>query len=267
MKKTLIALTVAASAAVSGSAMAWNPAGLGGNGGTFSMSGTLSKAAKVVPWAVEIGAPVTALDVTVKPDQKNVFILLEKDIPILGIRSAPQGFIGEKGIAPQIDYNKAANFDYMDKGNLPAEIDVTSSDGKKIGTLAFVMRVACQASEKKGEESDDKLNSSMLFAGSKGKAFFGGVAKDEKGIWSDAAAYTWATHLFSSIADSWDTKIPYTAGDADETDFSDGNIIYRGYYASGLVKGMPMELTLDQTITSATPIPWKASLPIVISYM
>ncbi|EFJ6932783.1 cshE pilin [Escherichia coli] len=266
MKKTLIALTVAASAAVSGSAMAWNPAGLGGNGGTFSMSGTLSKAEKIVPWAVEIGAPVTALDVTVKPDQKNVFILLEKDIPILGIYSGPSGFIGDKGIAPQIDYNNTTDVNYMDKGNLPAQLDVTSSDGKKIGTLAFVMRVACQASERKGE-SDDKLDSSMLFASSKGKAFFGGVAKDEKGVWSDAAAYTWATHLFSSIADSWDTKIPYTAGDADETDFSDGNSIYRGYYASGLAKGIPMELVLDQTITSATPVPWKASLPIVISYM
>ncbi|EHD3379136.1 cshE pilin [Escherichia coli O124] len=266
MKKTLIALTVAASAAVSGSAMAWNPAGLGGNGGTFSMSGTLSKAEKTVPWAVEIGAPVTALDVTVKPDQKNVFILLEKDIPILGIHSGPTGFIGDKGIAPQIDYNNTTDVNYMDKGNLPAQLDVTSSDGKKIGTLAFVMRVACQASEKKGE-GDDKLDSSMLFASSKGKAFFGGVAKDEKGVWSDAAAYTWATHLFSSIADSWDTKIPYTAGDADETDFSNGNSIYRGYYASGLAKGIPMELVLDQTITSATPVPWKASLPIVISYM
>lgn len=266
MKKTLIALTVAASAAVSGSAMAWNPVGLGGNGGTFSMSGTLSKAEKTVPWAVEIGAPVTALDVTVKPDQKNVLILLEKDIPILGIHSGPAGFIGDKGIAPQIDYNNATDVDYMDKGSLPAQLNVTSSDGKKIGTLAFVMRVACQASEQKGE-GDDKLDSSMLYASSKGKAFFGGVAKDEKGVWSDAAAYTWATHLFSSIADSWDTKIPYTAGDADETDFSNGNSIYRGYYASGLAKGIPMELVLDQTITSATPVPWKASLPIVISYM
>ncbi|EMG7314062.1 cshE pilin [Escherichia coli] len=266
MKKTLIALTVAASAAVSGSAMAWNPAGLGSNGGIFSMSGTLSKAEKTVPWAVEIGAPVTALDVTVKPDQKDVFILLEKDIPILGIHSGPVGFIGEKGIAPQIDYNKAADVDYMDKGSLPAYIDVTSSDGKKIGTLAFVMRVACQASEQAGE-SDDKLDSSMLFASSEGKAFFGGVAKDEKGVWSDAAAYTWATHLFSSIADSWDTKIPYKAGDTGETNFSNENSIFRGYYASGLAKGMPMELVLDQTITSATPVPWKASLPIVISYM
>ncbi|EIT4384346.1 cshE pilin [Escherichia coli] len=266
MKKTLIALTVAASAAVSGSAMAWNPSGLGGNGGTFSMSGTLTKAEKTVPWAVEIGAPVTALDVTVKPNQKNSFILLEKDIPILGIRSNPTGFMGEKGIAPQIDYNKAADVDYMDKGNLPTQIDVTSSDGKKIGTLTFVMRVACQASEKRGE-GDDMLKSNMLFASSKGKAFFGGVAKNNKGVWSNAAAYTWATHLFSSIADSWDTKIPYTAGDTNETDFSGGDRLYRGYYASGLAKDIPMELVLDQTITSATPVPWKASLPIVISYM
>ncbi|EQB8651043.1 cshE pilin [Escherichia coli] len=265
MKKTLIALAVAASAAVSGSAMAWDHAG---TGGTFNMSGTLSRVEKTIPWAVEIGTSVTALDISVKPDQKIVPVLLTKDVPILGIRSNVTGFVGEKGIAPRIDYNKAVDVDYMKKGLLPGQINVTSSDGKKIGTLSFAMQVASQVSEVTGNGDLSLVQDNyMLFAGSEGKGFFGGVAKEKDGVWSDAAAYSWATHLFSGIADSWSPKISYKAGNVGETSFGDENCIYRSYYASGLSKDIPMELTLDQTMTSATPVQWKASLPIIISYM
>ncbi|EFW0538836.1 cshE pilin [Shigella boydii] len=262
MKKTLIALAVAASAAVSGSAMAWIHAG---TSGSFNMSGTLKKVEKTIPWDVEIGAAVTAFDINVKSGQKVVPVLLSKDLPVLGIRSQKGGFLGEKGISPRIDYSKFADLDYMKEGYLPAKINVTSSDGKKIGTLAFAMRVACQVIEKSDSGENDNY---MLFASSEGKGFFGGIAKKKDGVWNDAAAYSWATHLFSGIADVWDDKgIPFEGGDAGQVNFSDSGKIYQSYYASGLSKDMPMELILDQVMTSATPVPWKASLPITISYM
>lgn len=262
MKKTLIALAVAASAAVSGSAMAWTNAG---TGGTFNMGGTLSLVEKTIPWDVEIGASVTALDISVKPEQKVVSVPLSKNLPVLGIRSKKDGFSGKKGIAPRIDYSNVANLDDMKKGVLFARTNVTSSDGKKIGTLAFAIRVASQAIEAKNIGSAENY---MIYASSEGKGFFGGVAKTVEGVWDEVAAYSWATQLFSGIADVWNNKkVPYNNGDAGETDFSDENVIYQSYYASGISKDTSMELTLDQTMTSATPVQWKASLPIIISYM
>lgn len=258
MKKTLIALAVAASAAVSGSAMAWTNAG---TGGTFNMGGTLSLVEKTIPWDVEIGTSVTALDISVKPEQKVVSVPLSKNLPILGIRSKKDGFLGKKGIAPRIDYSNVANLDDIKKGVLFARTNVTSSDGKKIGTLEFAIRVASQVIEGESENY-------MVFASSEDKGFFGGVAKTAAGVWDDITAYSWATQLFSGIADEWNhKKVPYNTGDAGETNFSDESITYQSYYASGISKDTSMKLTLDQTMTSATPVQWKASLPIIISYM
>ena len=59
MKKTLIALAVAASAAVSGSAMAWTA---NGTGGSVDMGGTLIPEGKVTPWEVKVGDAVKGLD-------------------------------------------------------------------------------------------------------------------------------------------------------------------------------------------------------------
>ncbi|HEI3186174.1 TPA: hypothetical protein SI321_005057, partial [Escherichia coli] len=55
MKKTLIALAVAASAAVSGSAMAWTA---NGTGGSVELGGTLNPVEKVTPWEVKVGDDV-----------------------------------------------------------------------------------------------------------------------------------------------------------------------------------------------------------------
>ena len=61
MKKTLIALAVAASAVVSGSAMAagWEQ---NGTGGSVDLGGTLTPVEKATPWEVKVGDAVTGLD-------------------------------------------------------------------------------------------------------------------------------------------------------------------------------------------------------------
>ncbi|EOK2317588.1 hypothetical protein ACXAQL_004570 [Escherichia coli] len=68
MKKTFIALVVAASAAVSVSAMAagWEQ---NGSGGSVDMSGTLTPVEKVTPWEVKVGDAVTGLDAQIQKDQ------------------------------------------------------------------------------------------------------------------------------------------------------------------------------------------------------
>ena len=102
MKKTLIAMTVAASAVVSGSAMAgsWQASG---SGGTFEMSGTLTPEF-VTPWEVYVGDAVTGLDTTVKFGDTSVDITTSKAIPILGIRTqTTTAFAGGVGLSPVID--------------------------------------------------------------------------------------------------------------------------------------------------------------------
>ncbi|EGJ4498914.1 hypothetical protein INB87_004741, partial [Escherichia coli] len=69
MKKTLIALAVAASAAVSGSAMAWTA---NGTGNSVELGGTLTPVEKVSPWEVKTGDAVTGLDAPIQKGQKIV---------------------------------------------------------------------------------------------------------------------------------------------------------------------------------------------------
>ncbi|EJN2318881.1 hypothetical protein NPL52_004738, partial [Escherichia coli] len=78
MKKTLIALAVAASAAVSGSAMAWTA---NGTGGSVDLGGTLTPVEKVTPWEVKVGDAVTGLDAQIQKGQKVVDVAVNKAIP------------------------------------------------------------------------------------------------------------------------------------------------------------------------------------------
>ena len=76
MKKTLIALSVAASPVVSGSSMAavgeWTP---GSEGGSFEMSGTLVvTGTSTNPWEVKVGPNVTNLDGKINQGDSEVKI-------------------------------------------------------------------------------------------------------------------------------------------------------------------------------------------------
>lgn len=101
MKKTLIALAVAASAAVSGSAMAWTA---NGTGNSVDLGGTLTPVEKVTPWEVKTGAAVTGLDAQVTQGQTMVDVAVKKAIPVLGIRTQEVGksFPAQAGINPAI---------------------------------------------------------------------------------------------------------------------------------------------------------------------
>ncbi|XIC83857.1 hypothetical protein AABD64_14625 [Edwardsiella piscicida] len=99
MKKTLIALAVAASAAVSGSAMAaWVQ---NGSGGMMEFGGTLTPKDVITPWDVNVSSVAKGLDVDVDKGQKVINFALPTSIPVLGIRVAdPVGksFPGRRGL-------------------------------------------------------------------------------------------------------------------------------------------------------------------------
>ncbi|HCN8216144.1 TPA: hypothetical protein N6448_004795, partial [Escherichia coli] len=73
MKKTLIALAVAASAVVSGSAMAWTA---NGDGGSVDLGGTLTPTDVMTPWEVKVGAAVNDLNAAIRKGDTKV------DIPV-----------------------------------------------------------------------------------------------------------------------------------------------------------------------------------------
>ncbi|MWN89069.1 hypothetical protein GQN24_29560, partial [Escherichia coli] len=98
MKKTLIALAVAASAAVSGSAMAWTA---NGTGGSVDLGGTLTPVNVITPWEVKVGAAVNGLDASIRKGDTGADIPVKKAISVLGIRTIKSAvFTGQQGISP-----------------------------------------------------------------------------------------------------------------------------------------------------------------------
>ncbi|WP_218203318.1 hypothetical protein [Salmonella enterica] len=257
MKKTLIALAVAASAVVSGSAMAWTN---GGNGGSVEIGGTLTPQTKIVPWEVSVGAAVNDLSANILKGEKKVDVSLANSIPVLGIRNVANGFKGAPVIDPQINYNGVIDStQFMEDGKGQVYLNATVNDdaGNKIGTMKTVLRVAAQANN--GTDSNV-----MLYASSADQGFFGGLPHSESGVFNSPDAYAYAIGLFPGIADTWNDNGISLAG-IGQFDFSSINNTYHAYYASGIPNDVKLVITLDQP-AAGDSIPWKVSLPISVTY-
>lgn len=128
MKKTLIALAVAASAAVSGSAMAWTA---NGTGGSVDLGGTLTPIEKVTPWEAKVGDAVTGLDAQIHKGDTKVDIPVKTAISVLGIRTAQKAaFQGQAGIAPQIDFKGAVAYEKFSGSVTDLTLSVTDNQGR-----------------------------------------------------------------------------------------------------------------------------------------
>ncbi|MED9554677.1 hypothetical protein RCN91_13935 [Escherichia marmotae] len=260
MKKTLIALAVAASAVVSGSAMAagWEQ---NGSGGSVDLGGTLTPVTKATPWEVKVGDAVTGLDGQVQKGQKVVNITVNKAIPVLGIRTIEsKAFRGQPGISPQIDYKGAVSIGGFKDGTTTVYMEVRGESGNTIGSLEAPFSAAGARAY-----SNDDINgasSRNLYATQEGQAFFGGIGKSPSAIASDAKALV--TAIDADIVakyNSWDLT---DVTEALTEDFT-GNVFYSGFYGSGIESGKSIKITLDQP-AGADAIKWKASLPVTVSY-
>ncbi|MEQ4855035.1 hypothetical protein ABN112_24020, partial [Escherichia coli] len=255
MKKTLIALAVAASAAVSGSAMAWTA---NGSGGSVDLSGTLTPAEKITPWEVKTGDAVTDLNAQVQKGQKEVSIYVKKAIPVLGIRTQnPVAFKGKPGISPQIDFGNAVNVDAFKNGRAPLTLEVKDAGNARIGTLTTSMGASALVSVK-GPWS----GYNHYYSESAGRAFFGGLSKNK----ANAPDENIAVDVMPEVAAHYvDQGVSYRKVGA-ATDFTNARSTYSGYYASGIEQGKTIKITLDQPV-DADEIVWKASLPVIVTYM
>ncbi|WP_164512213.1 hypothetical protein [Escherichia albertii] len=261
MKKTLIALAVAASAAVSGSAMAeWTA---GGTGGPFEMGGTLTQEESISPWEVQVGAAVTNLDAEVKQGSTSAEINLGQVIPILGIRTiSSQEFVGGPGLTPTISYGGALHLNEFENSSAPLFLDMKDNGDEKIGTVEAPVFAAGVFSSKEGGPMGVLAWQYSAFASEAGDGFFGGVPQKREGAKKDPTA---------TMSQIWeDAGKNYTTQGAKGFDLPlvfriDNKSTYSGYYVSGIESGKTLKFTLDKPFTG-TELHWKASLPITVSY-
>ncbi|EBU7005288.1 TPA: hypothetical protein NPB33_004207 [Salmonella enterica subsp. enterica serovar Kintambo] len=261
MKKTLIALALVATA-VSGSAMAWTPNGLGG---TMEFGGTLTPKDVVNPWEVKMGTgtDMNTLNGSLKPNEKVVNITLSKSVPFLGIRTVNnKGFYGAPGISPKINYGNVIDVANFVKGEVPFSIDVnsTATPATKIGTLTTKLTAVGVGAE----TGDPHYNSVVALEAN--SIFRGGLPQTRAEVMPVAQAKSVAAALFSDIAANFDTlSLPENTGTAG-SNYNPTNPLhqYSAYYASGLQSGASVTITLDSP--AAAGIVWKANFPITVSY-
>ena len=264
MKKTLIALAVAASAVVSCSAMAsgWEQ---NGNGTSVEIGGTLTPVAKVTPWEVKTGDAVTGLDALVQNGQKTVTINVNQAIPVLGIRTQTnETFPGQNGISPQINFGNAIDVATIENSEAVLTIDVKNGNsGAKIGTLSTSLLVGAEYSFT--GPSNGKY---VMVASKSGDGFFGGLPKDKSGSLSNP--YNRLAAISGEFVEKYnnqDVQWASSNGGFGAWNFTDSSYQYSAFYGSGIEEGKNITITLDQAVTGNTQIQWKASLPVTVSYM
>lgn len=259
MKKTLIALAVAASAVVSGSAMAWTE---NGTGGAIDLWGILTPVEKVTPWEVKVGDAVSGLDAQIQKGQKEVSIAVNKAIPVLGIRNADaHGFKGRKGeIHPQIDYDGAINLNGFSNGVTTLTLNVTTADGNKLGTLSAPFSSAAVSSWGGGSDGD---GSKALYSTASGESFYGGLGKD-----SSAVRVNGSVELINGLSSDFLAKwvMQGSKWDTGVESFDNETANYYGAYGAGIESGKTIKITLDQAASGDAPIQWKAALPVTVTY-
>lgn len=260
MKKTLIALALFASC---GSAVAasWVQNGTGGN---VELGGTLTPAEVVTPWEVMVGAGNTSLDQTIRTGSTSAVITTSQSIPVLGIRNKDvNGFAGQEGIKPQIDYKGAVDLDAFSAGITTLTLDVTDNAGNTIGKLSAPFAAAGVVSWVTNDDGSDWNHYKSVMAPSSGNGFYGGVGSDSTQVPTGEAAIA----LIKSISPDFIANFDF-AGKTEQNPGSEAfywsGLIYTGAYGSGIQSGSQVTLTMNSPVTAETT--WKASLPVTVSY-
>ena len=259
MKKTLIALAVAVSAAVSGSAMAWTA---NGTGGSVDLGGTLTPVEKATPWEVKVGAAVTGLDAQIQKGQKVADISVNKAIPVLGIRTVSNTpFNGQTGITPIIDYHGAIDATKFSAGNATLTLQIKDANDAAIGTMSAPLMAAALIS------STAANNYYSAFADVERMAFFGGLGKSSSEILTNVSTVTSKINaLDAEISANFNTQNGSVDNNGWHNDLLNTKATYSAYYGSGIEQGKTIKITLDQAASGDAPILWKASLPVTVSY-
>ncbi|WP_105455616.1 hypothetical protein [Escherichia coli] len=267
MKKTLIALAVAASAVVSGSTMAadWEQ---NGSGHSVELGGTLTPTAKVTPWEVKTGDAVTNLNAQVQTGDTSVRVAVNDVIPVLGIRTHSLNvFPAQSGIAPQINYQNAVAVEDFNNGETTLRLDVTDNAKNKIGTMTAPFSAAGVVSVTNNDTK--KVSWDSVYASASGKAFFGGVGKTTSGVSDYKGAYSLIEGFSPEFLAKFNKQGVGSPSYSEkfEYDFANGKYIYSAAYGSGIKSGSIITISLDSPVVGNGEIAWNASLPVIVTYM
>ncbi|EFU7685756.1 hypothetical protein HSY88_002158 [Escherichia coli] len=265
MKKTLIALAVAASAAVSGSAMAagWEQNGSGTN---VVLGGTLTPVAKVTPWEVKTGAEVTNLNALIQKGQTSVTVSVKQAIPVLGIRThTADAFTGIAEISPQINYGGAIDVNGFSAGVTTLTLDVTDANGKKMGTMSAPF-LAGAGMSRTGNNND--AYSAYVYDGYKISSFKGGLGTSAAQVLPDlATVISRVGALDPGFTANFNQQGAKSGKTWRSVAFENKSTQYSGFYGSGIESGSKIAITLDKAVSGDGDIAWKASLPVTVTYM
>ena len=262
MKKTLIALAVAASAAVSGSAMAWTQGGVDGG---VNIGGSLTPELKVIPWEAQIGTAENNLAGVIKQGSTIADVQVNTTIPVLGIRTVSNsGFVGGEGLNPQISYGNAVDFAASENGVAPVTLTVKNTDDQsEIGKLTTSMNVVARLAWKATDGSNPGQNFNV-YATNAGQVFYGGVGGSSTAI-SSSASVNDANTLFPGVTDKYTDFGGEDIITWEGTTVDDVNTTYSGVYASAVKAGSVIRLTLKAP-ADVDGINWTAQLPVTVSY-
>ncbi|EHM2892742.1 hypothetical protein KGD15_002817 [Escherichia coli] len=256
MKKTILSLAIFASIG-SATAAGWEHSGVGGS---ISIGGTLEMTDKMVtPWEVKVGENVSDLNYKITAGQQNVQITANKSIPILGIRNTSiNGFVGQAGIKPQIDFKDAIAINGFNNGVTTLTLPVKKADGSDVGTLNVPFSSAAVLSWALNQGTGSKA----VGAEAPGASFWGGLGKNE----SQIRRYG-SLELIDELDPDFlaNFKVRSWDGAAYNEQFANSSATYHAAYGAGIASGSTINIKLTQPATET--INWKATLPIVVSYM
>ncbi|TBR67275.1 MULTISPECIES: hypothetical protein [unclassified Escherichia] len=266
MKKTLIALVVSVSTAMSGSVMAadgsWSDAV-----NDFELSGSITVDAAKNIWEVYSGASGDLGGVNINSGEEQAVFTASKAIPVLGIRSV-EVFYGQQGITPQINYgDNVVAMDSFEENKadftLPVKDKVTNQE---VGVLKTKLYAAGYSSYKNHAEGVTYPGSRMGSVAKKaGDAFFGGVPQEVSKVSPIGdGLLAILDGIIPGVTEHFDNQgVSPTAPGVQK--FDDKTRSYSAYYGAGIQAGEQVTVTLNEAATK--DINWTAKLPITVTYM
>ena len=262
MKKTLIALAVAASAAVSGSAMAWTQSTIDNS---VNIGGNIHPVTIPSPWEAEVGAAVSGLDKDVATGAKHVSIRVEQAIPVLGIRTKDtNAFVGREGISPRVSYGDVVGNNSYADSTVNVTLQVSDTQGNQIGQLTVPLFTAAEISKKGVTNQFGRLWS--VFSSGSDRSFYPGLPRTAEQVASDGI-HDRSAALFPAAVQNFNVQDIVANNDVGNADtFADPGYKYSAYYVSGIEAGKNINITLDEPLADGGAVAWRASLPVTVSY-
>ncbi|EAO9385306.1 hypothetical protein UJ53_004221 [Salmonella enterica subsp. enterica] len=263
MKKTLIALAVAASAVVSGSAMAWDH---GGTGGNMKFGGTLIPTAAGNPWEVKVGSDASGLDAVIAEGGSLAKIAVKQPILVLGIRTATnKAFMGRSGFTPQINFGDAVDVDGFDNGVTTLTLDVKNG-ADKIGKLTVPFNVGAVISFKNEPKMGDKYGYLSAHSENGGvRGFAGGLSASWDGVNKEPLPLL--NSLSAELMANFDSQGMSFNGNGYSHSFASDEASFSAAYGAGILDGDFITITLNDDVQFDNAIRWSASLPVTVSYV